>query len=145
MWRLFLLLLPIFIIAISPATQQRLLKDTAFLRNPYHRWQAKNRVEEITRHLEHQASTRGDFPTRLNFEQYLQEQEPDRSTLDPWGTPYYLEPRSFHVRIGSAGQDRAVGTEDDILSPLIRAPDHPVYQSQAPREDSLVRSDSLSS
>ena len=131
MWRFFLLLLPIFIIAISPDTQQRLLKDTAFLRNPYYRWQAKNRIEEITRHLEHQAGSQGEFPNRLNFEQHLEQHFPDKSIVDPWGQPYYLRPQSFHVRVGSAGQDGTVETDDDILSPLIRTPDHPVYLDES--------------
>ena len=126
MWKLFLFLFLIFIIVISPDTQQRLLKDTAFLRNPYYRWQANNRIEEIARHLEHQSATGGAFPNRLNFEQYLQEQQPEERTTDPWGTPYYLiKPIGSLVRIGSAGQDRTEGTKDDLLSPLIPTPDHP--------------------
>ena len=126
MWKLFLFLFLVFIIAVSPDTQQRLLKDMAFLRNPVYRWQAKNRIEEIAQHLDRQAETRGAFPNRLNFEQYLQRQQPDNSTADPWGTPYYLvKPVGTLVRVGSAGQDLTVGTEDDILSRLIQTPDHP--------------------
>ncbi len=43
---------------------------------------------------------------------------------DPWGTSYFLRRDRFNYWVASAGPDKLVGTEDDILSTATPLPDN---------------------
>ncbi|CAN5443662.1 hypothetical protein BH24GEM3_BH24GEM3_08640 [soil metagenome] len=121
-WLIALLVFGAIVLAISGPQRERLIRDTAFIREPYYRWTAKNRVEEIAQRLQNTADRGGALPGRLSFRQYLERTEQDSArTRDPWGNPYYLKAEAFAVRVGSMGRDGKEGTEDDIISGLVTA------------------------
>ncbi len=122
-WLIVLLVFAGIVIALSAPQRERLVQDTAFIREPYYRWTARNRVDEIAQRLKNDAERGEALPGRLTFRQYLErtEQDPAR-VLDPWGRPYFLRAEAFAVRVGSMGRDGREGTEDDILSGLVEAP-----------------------
>ncbi|CAN5230466.1 hypothetical protein BH24GEM2_BH24GEM2_18550 [soil metagenome] len=121
-WLIALLVFGAIVVAISGPQRERLIQDTAFVREPYYRWTAKNRVEEIAQRLQNTADRGGALPGRLSFRQYLARTEQDSArTLDPWGNPYYLKAEAFAIRVGSMGRDGKEGTEDDIISGLVTA------------------------
>ncbi len=83
---------------------------------PAYRQYASWRLQEISRHLENQLESGRPLPGRSSFTPYLERALLSESAArDPWKTPYYLKPEPFSVRVGSAGPDRKVGTDDDLL------------------------------
>lgn len=119
-WFLAVVVFIVLILAGSAPQRERLIQDTGFIREPYYRWTAKNRVEEIANRLQNHADGGGTLPGRLSFRQYLQQTEQDPArVLDPWGNPYFLRAEAFAIRVGSMGRDGREGTADDILSGLV--------------------------
>ncbi len=117
----YLVLAFILLLAISATQRERIYNDTYFLREPFYKRSAASQVEEIARILEAEVAQGGDLPTRLTFPEFLQAKFPDpEKTVDPWGTPYYIQNELYAARVGSAGPDRQVGTEDDIRSRLVQ-------------------------
>ncbi len=117
MSRVFVVLL-IFAAAalIHPPLRRWVQPHTETLLRPAYRQYASWRLEEITRHLENQLESGRPPPGRNTFTPYLERALLSESgARDPWGTPYYLKPEPFSVRVGSAGPDRKLGTDDDLL------------------------------
>ncbi len=83
---------------------------------PAYRQYARWRIQEITRLLEHQVESNRPLPGRSTFTAFLERGlGSERAARDPWGTPYFLKAEPFSIRVGSAGPDRKVGTDDDLL------------------------------
>jgi hypothetical protein len=83
--------------------------------------EANTRLEEIV------ALTRArPLPSNKEFKAFVDRglQKYVNAGTDPWGTPYYLKRDRFNYWVGSAGPDRQVGTEDDILSTATPLPDN---------------------
>jgi hypothetical protein len=122
-----LLLILVFLLAavlLLPPLRERAAPQIEWALTPVYRWEAKNRVSEISRVLERERSLSGGVPHPRNFQSFIASREGPAAALDPWGEPYFLEVTRTTLRVGSAGPDRVRGTADDIYSqparPVVR-------------------------
>jgi hypothetical protein len=112
------------VVFIEPL-RERVRPEVEFALNPVYRWEAKNRVNAISRVLERARSEGRPLPRPRDFHRFLAELEGDEAALDPWGQPYFLARRRRSFQVGSAGPDRTSHTPDDILSSTIVVPAEP--------------------
>lgn len=96
--------------------RERVRPEIEYAMTPLYRWEAKNRVNEIYRILQRERAQGQQIPRPREFQRFLTMREGADAALDPWGEPFYLESSRRVVRVGSAGPDRARGTDDDIHS-----------------------------
>jgi hypothetical protein len=54
------------------------------------------------------------LPEPQTFQRWIRSRLGEEATLDPWGSPYYMERERSMITIGSPGPDRRRGTDDDI-------------------------------
>ena len=95
-----------------------------FALNPIYSWEAKNRVNAITRVMVRERAQGTQMPRPRDFQKFLTDREGAEAALDPWGQPYFLyrDRRSF--RVSSSGPDRKANTTDDIHStPAVDVPE----------------------
>lgn len=117
---LFVLLAVLVAVVLNPSLRKRAEPHLAFALDPLYEWQVKDRVAEMARGLQSDLASGRALPAERDFAAYLSGRYPGEDAhLDPWGTPYFLKRVRNVVQIGSAGRDRARGTEDDILSPRV--------------------------
>jgi hypothetical protein len=127
MGRLFLLLIAAaFVVGVSPPLREKAAPHVERGMNPLYRWSAKTDVKDYAEALALTDQIGRPLPSPAEFSGFLQQRYTPKASVDPWGTAYYLKIEGRSVMVGSAGQDRVVGTEHDILSP-------PVTLKQMPR------------
>lgn len=102
--------------------RERARPQIEFALNPIYTWEAKNRVNAISRVLERERAQGTQLPRPRDFQKFLSDKEGPEAALDPWGQPFFLyrDRRSF--RVSSSGPDRRTGTADDIhATPVVAA------------------------
>lgn len=114
-----LLLLAVLVVAAVPSLRARALPHVAPALNPIRTVSAKDRVNRISRFIEHEAARTGMQPQGRDLPRVVRTIFPGREDmlLDPWGNAFYLRRRADGFQVASAGPDRRRGTADDILSP----------------------------
>jgi hypothetical protein len=112
------LLLAIGAVVLVPSLRERAMPHVAPALDPFYSWSARNRVTEIV-DLLHQEETLGrPIPAPREFAQFVDRRDVKKgASLDPWGTPFYLQVNRRTYVVGSAGKDRRPRTPDDIVSP----------------------------
>ena len=96
--------------------RERARPQIEFALNPIYSWEAKNRVNAITRVLVREKAQSTEVPRPQDFQKFLTDREGAEAALDPWGQPYFLYRERRTFRVSSAGPDRRVNTADDIRS-----------------------------
>ncbi len=115
----FLLLIVLVAVAtlVHPPLGTWAMARTEAALTPAYRRYADWRIERLAELLDAEVQRGRGLPTPQTFTSFVQRALLSESAaLDPWGTPYFLKHEFFSVRAGSAGPDRRIGTEDDILS-----------------------------
>lgn len=122
MGRLFLaLIVASFIVAINPTLRSMAQPYFQPVLDPLYEWTARNDVKEYIQELSALESTGRPLPTKDTFTEFLlRRYSTESSTLDPWGTPYFLNVKRNTYVVGSAGRDMERGTADDVLSPELK-------------------------
>ena len=87
-----------------------------FALNPIYSWEAKNRVNAITRVLVRERAQGTQLPKPRDLQKFLSDREGADAAIDPWGQPYFLYRDRRTFRVSSAGPDRRINTTDDIHS-----------------------------
>lgn len=114
---IFVLIFVLIAVVLNPTLRTRVEPHLGFALDPVYGWQVRGKVAEIARGLQSDLAAGRALPPERGFSDYLRRRYPgEDSHLDPWGTPYFLARARNGVQIGSAGPDRARGTQDDILS-----------------------------
>jgi hypothetical protein len=121
--RYFFIALVLFagMVAAVPSLRERVIPTVQGKLETRRAEQANIRIEEIV------ALTRTrPLPSSKEFKAFVDRglHKYVNAGTDPWGTPYYLKRDRFNYWVGSAGPDRQVGTEDDILSTATPLPDN---------------------
>lgn len=123
--RYFLIALLVFGVAVAlvPDLRERVMPTVQSKVNSQRREAANIRIGEIVALAE---SKGGQLPAPKGFKAFVDRGLPNQRNAgtDPWGTPYYLKRDKFNFRVGSAGPDKVVGTEDDIVSKATPLPDN---------------------
>jgi hypothetical protein len=96
--------------------RDRVRPQIEFALNPIYKWEAKNRVNEISRVLVRVRAEGSKLPRPREFQKFLASKEGPSAALDPWGEPYFLYRDRSVFRVSSAGPDREANTTDDIHS-----------------------------
>jgi hypothetical protein len=96
--------------------RERARPQIEFALNPIYSWEAKNRVNAITRVLVRERAQGTQFPKPRDFQKFLADREGADAAIDPWGQPYFLYRDRRTYRVSSAGPDRRINTTDDIRS-----------------------------
>ena len=128
-----ILVLLIGAVVFVPALRERAVPHVEFALNPLYEWQAKNRVNAISRELVRARAEGTAFPRPREFQAFLAEREGADAALDPWGEPYFLSRDRRSFRVSSAGPDRRSNSEDDIHSTPAVAPEPKRDPRRAPR------------
>lgn len=84
--------------------------------DPYFEMSTKSEIDKImTDLLAFQRDNMNRIPDRREFPEWLDRQYAGGADRDAWGTPYMyeLDRRTFGLR--SAGRDRIMGTDDDVV------------------------------
>lgn len=97
--------------------RERARPQIEYALNPIYRWEARNRVKDITRVLVRERSQERSIPKPRDFQRFLSAREGPQAAVDPWNQPYYLVTTRRTFQVGSMGPDRQLNTADDILSP----------------------------
>jgi len=116
----FLLVLVVAAAALaSPAVRARIQPYVQPALDPVYEWSARSKLKEVARMIgTERASGRG-VPAPREFTRFMERRYRGADgTLDPWGSPYYLEAGRGGTVIGSPGRDRTRGTADDIVEPI---------------------------
>lgn len=79
------------------------------------RWSVQKDIASIAEQVREHTATGERLPDPRNFQDFLLRNRMAGS-MDPWGTPYYLLIRADSIVVGSAGPDREVETDDDLLA-----------------------------
>lgn len=92
--------------------------------DPYLEMSTKSEIDKIITDLQaYQRDNMNRIPDRREFPGWLERQYAGGADRDAWGTPYSyeLERRTYGLR--SAGPDKVMGTDDDIVETrtLLRA------------------------
>lgn len=91
------------------------------VRKPFFEWKARDEARAIIILLRDHEAIGQPLPQPRDFQEFLQRRHrSNRSGIDPWGTPYYIDYRQTDVVVGSAGADLEPKTEDDITEALPR-------------------------
>lgn len=114
-----LLFVGILVVVAVPSLRARALPHVAPVLNPIRTVTAKDRVDRISRFLEHEVGRTGLQPQSRDLPRVVRTMFPGRDDmmLDPWGNALYLKRRSDGFHVASAGPDGRRGTPDDVLSP----------------------------
>jgi hypothetical protein len=96
--------------------RERARPQVEFALNPIYTWEAKNRVNAISRVLVRARAEGSRLPRPRDFQRFLTEREGADAALDPWGEPYFLYRDRQTIRVSSSGPDRTANTDDDIHS-----------------------------
>ncbi len=116
------LVLVLAAVLLLPSLRERARPQIEWALTPVYRWEAKNRVNDLSRVLERERATGAQLPQPRGFAGFVTAREGAAASLDPWGQPFFLESTRTTLRVGSAGPDRVRGTADDIYSkPSTRA------------------------
>ncbi len=111
------LLLAIGAVVLVPALRERAMPHVAPALDPFYSWSARNRVSEIVDLLREEETLGRGIPAPRDFAKFVDQRDFQKgASLDPWGTPFYLQVRRRTYVVGSAGKDRLPRTADDILS-----------------------------
>lgn len=118
MGKIFLgIILAISVIIVSKPLRERVQPHVQFLFDPFYEWSTQNQVRDIQNELQAHLALGRPFPEKRTFSDHLKRLNKGAdASVDPWGTPYYLEGSRRSFRVGSAGPDRIPKTADDILS-----------------------------
>lgn len=93
--------------------------------DPTYEWSVRSRVSEIARKIAADRAGGRSVPTVGPIPDYVRHHyRQEGSGLDPWGIPFHLVNTSEGLRVASAGPDRAIHTDDDVLSPPISSARH---------------------
>ena len=105
------------VVAVVPPVRQRVWPKLQPALNPVYEWNAHNRVNELRGVVKRADALGRTIPTGEAFARFVDAEDmKENASIDPWGSPYYVSISGVTFQVGSAGKDRAVGTEDDILS-----------------------------
>jgi hypothetical protein len=111
------LLLAIGAVVLVPALRERAMPHVAPALDPFYSWSARNRVSEIVDLLHEEETLGRTIPAPRDFAEFVDRRDMKKgASLDPWGTPFYLQLTRRTYLVGSAGKDRVPRTADDILS-----------------------------
>ena len=116
-----ILVLAVAAVLLTPSLRERARPQIEWALTPVYRWETRNRVNDIHRVLVRERATGGQIPRPRDFPVFLEQREGAGASIDPWGEPFFLEADRTTFRVGSAGQDRARGTRDDIFSKTVEA------------------------
>lgn len=116
-----ILVLAVAAVLLTPSLRERARPQIEWALTPVYRWETRNRVNDIHRVLIRERATGGQLPRPRDFPAFLEQREGAGAALDPWGEPFFLEADRTTFRVGSAGQDRTRGTDDDIFSKAVEA------------------------
>jgi hypothetical protein len=115
--RYFFIALLVFVgaVALVPSLREQVLPGVKATVDSRRIEEANTRIQEIS--VLAKARER-QLPAPAGFKAFVDRGLPNyrNAGTDPWGTPYYLKRDKFNFWVGSAGPDKVVGTEDDILS-----------------------------
>lgn len=102
-------------VALSPSSRQGAVSSLEGAWNSRRTRAANERIGEIVALA---ARRSRDLPPAAGFKAFVDKGLPNyrNAGTDPWGTPYYLKRDRFNYRVGSAGPDKLMGTDDDIVS-----------------------------
>ena len=85
------------------------------VRRPFLEWKARDEARAIVKLLRDQEAIGQPLPQPRRFMEFLQQRHrSNRSGIDPWGTPYYIEYTDTAVVVASPGADLEAKTADDI-------------------------------
>lgn len=123
--RYFFIALLLFVgaVAVVPSLREQVLPGVRATMDARRIEEANTRIGEIVALAEKKS---GQLPQPAQFKAFVDRGLPNHSKAgtDPWGVPYYLKKDKFNFRVGSAGPDKSVGTEDDLLSKATPLPDN---------------------
>lgn len=112
-----LLLVAAAAVVIVKPLREQVSPHLAFAFDPFYEWSTRNRVSEISDMVKRMDQLGRPIPTAKELPDFIERESFQRNgSLDPWGTPYYLQRTRNGFRIGSAGKDRRRGSADDIVS-----------------------------
>ena len=87
--------------------------------NPVRRYNTAQEIELLVRELGHDHTARNPLPNPRNFQAWVEANATSgRDGRDAWGNPYYLRRDRQGLTVGSAGEDGAMETADDITRHL---------------------------
>jgi hypothetical protein len=121
--RYFFIALVLFagMVAAVPSLRERVIPTVEGKLETRRTEQANIRIEEIV------ALTRTrPLPSSKEFKAFVDRglHKDVNAGTDPWGTSYFLRRDRFNYWVATAGPDKLVGTEDDILSTATPLPDN---------------------
>ena len=115
-----LLVCGLLVVVASPTARAWIRPHLAPILNPAYEWSVRSRVSEIARTIEAERAANHEIPMVGPIPDFVRRHYFQKdSHLDPWGTPYHLLQTADGLQVASAGPDRQIGTEDDILSPPV--------------------------
>jgi hypothetical protein len=118
---LLLLILVLVFVVINPTARERAMPYAEPVLNPVNEWSTKSRLAEYTRLIREAETLGSGVRSNNDLAELLRREYPHRdATVDPWGTPYYIQPVRGGFTVASAGRDRVRGTEHDLHSDTIR-------------------------
>jgi hypothetical protein len=123
--RYFFIALLVFVgaVAFVPSLRERVLPGVKATLDSRRIEAAATRIDQIVALTEKRGAQ---LTPAAQFKAFVDrglQNEPKAGT-DPWGTAYYLKRDKFNYWVGSAGPDKAVGTDDDIVSQRKPLPDN---------------------
>lgn len=112
-----LLLLAAAVVVLVPPVREKARPHLQFAFDPFYEWSTRNRVAEIRDRVKELDQLGRPIPTPREFATFLDRSDfRENASVDPWGSPFYLQVTRAGFRVGSPGKDRVRNTTDDILS-----------------------------
>jgi hypothetical protein len=99
-------------------TGDRLEGPASPITNGYRRIKAENQLSKTSRALVLLRSQGQPPPAPQDLARFMARTDGPPDGLDPWGTPYQIVLEPDSVAIMSAGPDRIMGTEQDLIVKL---------------------------
>jgi hypothetical protein len=122
-----LIVIAIAVVVLVPPVREKVWPKLAPALNPLYEWNARNRVDEISRQVSRADATGKTVPAGDAFPKFIDSDAmQDNASIDPWGNPYYITFQGKSFQIGCSGKDGQPGTDDDIVSasaPISHVPD----------------------
>lgn len=85
------------------------------VRKPFFEWKARDEARALVALLRDHEAIGQPLPRPREFQGFIQRRHrSNRSGIDPWGSPYYIEYTDTAVVVASPGADLEPKTEDDI-------------------------------
>ncbi|MFW6078862.1 MAG: hypothetical protein ACOC8B_01395 [Gemmatimonadota bacterium] len=81
-------------------------------------WSVERELRGILTRLEQHLIGGGRLPSPSEFPAFLRRNRLGGS-IDPWGTPYYIQVTRDSIFVGSAGPDTTRTTDDDIRASIV--------------------------